>query len=246
MEIIALIIAVIAIPCVYSAIVALIHKIRIKRWSTKLQFDNGLIPELKDHAFEYWVNDFKVDENGNSKNRIKLKMINISTKTIYNIKPPIYGTSNEPPLKEQLGLWAKSGKTDLSIKSDSWDSKLCRGRVIIKLDPPLEPEHSRIVEWGYSIPKVFQEGNEFIQWDISSDTYIYAGSVTFHGVWKILSPRWVTIKNARLPALTIKGDKILWKVPFPSRKQRYRFEFGLTKQSSCQDKSETLELGEIP
>ena len=161
-----------------------------------------------------------------------LKIINISTKTIYEIKPPIYGTSEEPPLQEQLGLWAKAGKKDLDIKPDSWDPKKSRGRVIIKLDPPLEPEHSMLVEWGYSIPKVFKEGNEFIQWDISSDTYIYGGSVTFHGSWKLLSPRWITIQKSRLPALTIKENKIIWKVPFPIKKQRYRFEFGLTKQST--------------
>ena len=232
MEIISIIIAIIAIPCVYSAISALIHKIRIKRWSAKLQFDNGLIPELNNHAFEYWLNDFKVDEFGNSRNRIKLKIINISTKTIYEIKPPIYGTSEEPPSHNQLSLWAKVGKKDLYIKTDSWDAKKSRGRVIIKLDPPLEPEQSMLVEWGYSIPKVFKEGNEFIQWDISSDTYIYGGTVTFHNSWKLLSPRWITIQKSRLPALTIKENKVIWKVPFPLKKQRYRFEFGLTKQST--------------
>jgi hypothetical protein len=148
---------------------------------------------------------FIVKDNSDGENTVKLRVVNLSNDLLYQIDSPIFGTSTRRPQPEELNLWAKSGRRNLEANIQQWDSEKCRGKVLIKLSPPLPPRQSRYVHWGYQMPSVWNEGNEFVQWNVSHQIYRFLGRI--------------------LTDLT-------WEVRFRKVKQRYRIKFGLTRAST--------------
>ncbi len=201
-----------------------------RRWSADLHVDQKQIQRLEHYAFEYWRQDVTVDSAGNATHVVEARMINIREKLLERVTFPVYCDGIDIPDSE-IQPWARCGKTQLVAKVEDWIAPRARGRVAISIAPPLISGERRKICWGYRLPRTFNIGDEYYNWDVATPHYEIGGCITFAKPWRILYVRWAPELIATQLPPELEDNKIKWMVRFPERGKQLTLQFGLTRDN---------------
>ena len=82
--------------------------------------------------------------------------------------------------------------------------------------------------WGLALPRVFKPGDDFYVWDVEVPYYDMRGVVRFSPAWKIVYARW-NRPSPGIPAPTIEGNQVAWRVKLPEVGTRLHLRLGLER-----------------
>jgi hypothetical protein len=204
-------------------------KAQIQQWTIDRQVDRRCIKELREYAYEEWHQAINVDSAGNARHNINARLINKGRKDLTRLRFPIYADAEKVSEADVQG-WARIGRHVLKTELEDWKSQpKARGLLVVTLDPAVKQGDAVRLRWGYTLPRTFQPGDEYYNWDWANEVGVASGTLTFSKEWKILYARWTHEPAGAAEPPEINGSTITWKVRFPERSSRIRIEIGLDK-----------------
>jgi len=195
-------------------------------WDSASQFDRQMVPVFSTLVYELWDMHFTVLRSGDGLASMRARALNVSQEVIYELDPPIFGTSLVELMPEDLGLWATCNGSAIEVRIGQWDLRRHRGRLVVRFPKPLFPGDAVDVSWGYQMFGVWTEPTEFVQWDISHQIAQFSGSVSTELPVVASSPEWASPRPGT-NGITLHDNGFAWRVPFPDVGYRYRIEFNL-------------------
>lgn len=205
---------------------ALVAGAALYDWDSASQFDRQMVPVFSTLVYELWDMRFTVLRSGDGLASMRARALNVSQEVIYELDPPIFGTSLVELMPEDLGLWATCNGSAIEVRIGQWDLRRHRGRLVVRFPKPLFPGDAVDVSWGYQMFGVWTERTEFVQWDISHQIAQFSGSVSTELPVVASSPEWASPRPGT-DGITLHDDGFAWRVPFPDVGYRYRIEFNL-------------------
>jgi hypothetical protein len=99
----------------------------------------------------------------------------------------------------------------------------------LRMIPPVESSESRIFDFGYTLPRLLGDGEEYYNWDISVRHFDFSGEIEFEDDWEVIYARWD--KNISTVADPVEWEKnrISWEVQFPEVGERMKIIMELKK-----------------
>jgi len=213
-----------------------------QRWSADLQVEKGKIPELHHYAYEYWRQEVEVDDHGNALHYVEARLHNISGLLCEELRFPVYCDATDV-VEAEIAPWAASGKVKYEARVVDWNSANSRGRVLIRMSPPLPPGQRRKLRWGYKLPRTFSAGDEYYNIDVAAAHYELSGRINFSNRWLIQYVGWSESSTINQDSPRILGNAIEWKVSFPAKGERVGLRFGLATRTKNANKTQHSTAG---
>lgn len=198
------------------------------RWSGA-QYRLGILQDKRHIGFDEWQCDFSIDDDGNCTQTYRVRLINLSETTVSEYYIPLF-CDTHPLLVADVQPWAKAKGRVLPVTVDTWDEQRAEGRLKIGFPAALGPGERFRFSYGITLPRLFQTGADYYNWDIEVPHYDLKGTLTFSRVWNVKYARWGKKFSRHIAPPQVDDRSITWSAAFPEPNSRLHLELGLDKE----------------
>lgn len=196
-------------------------------WDPDRHIEKGIIPVKDRYAWIEWSAEIMINERGDAIHEITAEVYNTSEELLTEIGIPLY--CDEPNVhRDMLNIWAESDGRSVNTTLEEWDAENARGRMNIEFCPPVDPNRSEAIDFGYKLPRLLKQGEEYYNWDISVRHFEFSGEIQFDNSWEVAYARWDQNISSAEP-IDWDDNSIRWDVQFPEVGERMKIIMQLDK-----------------